>query len=71
MNPIKSVFFIFVGILFMFMCIFMLIAPFVAANWLNTSLSMTWLDGHNIKTLAIVMGVVSVILIIPGARPYG
>jgi len=70
-NLFLSLLLILVGIIFMFICIFTLIAPEVASHWLNVALTMTWWNAHNIKYLGAVMGILAVILLIPGIRPYG
>jgi hypothetical protein len=59
------------GIILMFICIFVLIAPEVAAHWLNVALTMTWWNAHNVKFLAVITGILAVIMLIPGVRPYG
>lgn len=71
MSLFPSLLLILGGIIFMFICIFVLIAPGIAANWLNSALAMTWWDAQNIKILAVIAGVLAVIMIIPGVRPYG
>jgi len=71
MNLLPSMLLILGGIIFMFICIFVLIAPEVAAHWLNTILTMTWWDAHNVKFLAVIMGILAAIMLIPGVRPYG
>jgi len=71
MNLFLSLLLILVGIIFMFICIFVLIAPEVASNWINTLLTMTWWNAHNVKILAAITGILAVILLVPGVRPYG
>jgi len=70
MNLFLSLLLILSGIIFMFICIFTLIAPEVAAHWLNTLLTMTWWNAHNVKILAAITGILAVILLVPGVRPY-
>jgi hypothetical protein len=71
MNLVPSLLLIIGGVIFMFICIFVLIAPEIAAHWLNISLTMTWWDAHNVKFLAVITGILAAIMLIPGVRPYG
>jgi len=71
MNLFLSLLLILGGIIFMFICIFVLIAPDVAAHWFNVLLTMTWWNAHNIKILGIITGILAVIMLVPGVRPYG
>ena len=71
MNLFPSMLLVLGGIIFMFICIFVLIAPEVAAHWLNGLLTMTWWNAHNVKFLAVIMGILAVVMLVPGVRPYG
>jgi len=70
MNLFLSLLLILGGIIFMFICIFTLIAPEVTAHWLNVLLTMTWWNSHNVKILAAITGMLAVIMLVPGVRPY-
>lgn len=71
MNLFLSLLLILGGIIFMFICIFTLIAPEVAAHWLNIALTMTWWNAHNVKFLAVITGILAVVMLVPGISPYG
>jgi len=71
MNLALSLLLILSGIIFMFICIFVLIAPEVAAHWLNVALTMTWWNPHNVKILGAITGILAVVMLVPGVRPYG
>ena len=54
----------------MFMCVYMLVAPDIAAEQLNTLFNTQWWNLDNIRILGIVAGVIAAILIIRGIRLY-
>jgi len=62
--------FILLGFIFVFLCVYTLVAPDVAAEQLNTLLNTQWWNLYNIRILGIVEGVIAAILIIRGIRLY-
>jgi hypothetical protein len=62
--------FILLGFIFVFICVYTLVAPDVAAEQLNTLLNTQWWNLDNIRILGIVEGVIAAILIIRGIRLY-
>jgi len=60
--------FILLGFIFVFICVYTLVAPDVAAEQLNTLLNTQWWNLYNIRILGIVAGVIAAILIIRGIR---
>ena len=62
--------FILLGFIFVFICVYTLVAPDIAAAQLNTLLNTQWWNLDNIRILGIVAGVIAAILIIRGIRLY-
>jgi len=62
--------FILLGFIFVFICVYTLVAPDIAAEQLNTLLNTQWWNLDNIRILGIVEGVIAAILIIRGIRLY-
>jgi len=62
--------FILLGFIFVFLCVYTLVAPDIAAEQLNTLLNTQWWNLDNIRILGIVAGVIAAILIIRGIRLY-
>ena len=62
--------FILLGFIFVFLCVYTLVAPDIAAEQLNTLLNTQWWNLYNIRILGIVAGVIAAILIIRGIRLY-
>jgi len=62
--------FILLGFIFVFICVYTLVAPDIAAEQLNTLLNTQWWNLYNIRILGIVEGVIAAILIIRGIRLY-
>ena len=62
--------FILLGFIFVFICVYTLVAPDIAAEQLNTLLNTQWWNLDNIRILSIVAGVIAAILIIRGIRLY-
>jgi len=62
--------FILLGFIFVFICVYTLVAPDIAAEQLNTLLNTQWWNLDNIRILGIVAGVIAAILIIRGIRLY-
>ena len=60
--------FILLGFIFVFLCVYTLVAPDIAAEQLNTLLNTQWWNLDNIRILGIVAGVIAAILIIRGIR---
>jgi len=60
--------FILLGFIFVFICVYTLVAPDIAAEQLNTILNTQWWNLDNIRILGIVAGVIAAILIIRGIR---
>jgi len=60
--------FILLGFIFVFLCVYTLVAPDIAAEQLNTLLNTQWWNLYNIRILGIVEGVIAAILIIRGIR---
>ena len=60
--------FILLGFIFVFICVYTLVAPDIAAEQLNTILNTQWWNLYNIRILGIVAGVIAAILIIRGIR---
>jgi len=68
MSVSRLILFILLGFIFVFICVYALVAPDVAAEQLNTILNTQWWNLHNVRILGIVAGVIAAILIIPGIR---
>jgi len=62
--------FILLGFIFVFLCVYTLVAPDIAAEQLNTLLNTQWWNLDNIRISGIVAGVIAAILIIRGIRLY-
>lgn len=62
--------FILLGFIFVFICVYTLVAPDIAAEQLNALLNTQWWNLYNIRILGIVEGVIAAILIIRGIRLY-
>lgn len=62
--------FILLGFIFVFICVYTLVAPDIAAEQLNTILNTQWWNLDNIRILGIVAGVIAAMLIIRGIRLY-
>ncbi len=60
--------FILLGFIFVFICVYTLVAPDIAAEQLNTLLNTQWWNLDNIRILGIVAGVIAAMLIIRGIR---
>jgi hypothetical protein len=60
--------FILLGFIFVFICVYTLVAPDIAAEQLNTILNTQWWNLDNIRILGIVAGVIAAMLIIRGIR---
>jgi len=60
--------FILLGFIFVFICVYTLVAPDIAAEQLNALLNTQWWNLYNIRILGIVEGVIAAILIIRGIR---
>jgi predicted transglutaminase-like protease len=60
--------FILLGFIFVFLCVYTLVAPDIAAEQLNTLLNTQRWNLYNIRILGIVEGVIAAILIIRGIR---
>jgi hypothetical protein len=68
MQVSRLLLFILLGFIFVFICVFALVAPGVAAEQLNTILNTQWWNPNNTRILGIVAGVIAAILIIRGTR---
>lgn len=62
--------FILLGFILVFLCVYTLVAPDIAAEQLNTLLNTQWWNLDNIRILGILEGVIAAILIIRGIRLY-
>jgi len=60
--------FILLGFIFVFICVYTLVAPDIVAEQLNTLLNTQWWNLYNIRILGIVEGIIAAILIIRGIR---
>ena len=60
--------FILLGFIFVFICVYTLVVPDIAAEQLNTILNTQWWNLDNIRILGIVAGVIAAMLIIRGIR---
>ena len=70
MQVSRLLLFILLGFIFVFICVFALVAPDVAAEQLNTLLNTQWWNPNNTRILGIAAGVIAAILIIRGIRLY-
>ncbi len=68
MQVSRLLLFILLGFIFVFICVFALVAPDVAAEQLNTILNTQLWNPNNTRILGIVAGVIAAILIIRGTR---
>ncbi len=60
--------FVLLGFIFVFICVYTLVAPDIAAGQLNTILHTQWWNSYNIRILGIVEGGIAAMLIIRGIR---
>jgi len=68
MQVSRLLLFILLGFIFVFICVYALVAPDIAAEQLNTILNTQWWNSGNIRILGIVAGGIAAILIIRGIR---
>jgi len=68
-SPYRAFLCILLGFMFVFICVFMELAPDVFAAQVNTLLNMQWWDSYNTRIVGIGVGITGIILLVRGARP--